>query len=162
MVEAPRTSPMRIGQLAAELGLNPKTIRYYEEIGLLPAPKRTDAGYRLYDTAALERLGFIAKAKAVGLTLEEIGEILKLRDAGERPCEHVLEVLDRKVAAVDKQLRTLADFRQELVALRNSAAQNVTTKAHVCWIIEQHEQAQPAEVGPAGNEVAADRPARSS
>ena len=50
---------MRIGELAAELGLNPKTIRYYEEIGLLPQPRRTPAGYRLYEAADRERLAFI-------------------------------------------------------------------------------------------------------
>ena len=63
---------MRIGQLANEVGLNPKTLRYYEQIGLLPAPQRSPSGYRLYTAADRERLDFIAKAKAIGLTLEEI------------------------------------------------------------------------------------------
>lgn len=137
--EVQNKAQVRIGELATELGLNPKTIRYYEEIGLLPAPRRTPAGYRLYDTADRERLQFIAKAKAIGLTLEEIREILMLRRDGERPCGHVLGLLDQKLATVDAQLRTLADFRQDLVALREEAVETMSGDACVCGIIELHE-----------------------
>ncbi len=138
----PKANPaprQRIGELAAELGLNPRTIRYYEAIGLLPAPRRTPAGYRLYDAADRERLRFITKAKAIGLTLEEIGEILALRREGQPPCEHVLALVDRKLAAVDRQMRALAEFRQALVALREGAAEARTAEACVCGIIERHE-----------------------
>lgn len=130
---------LRIGELAAELGLNPKTIRYYEEIGLLPAPPRTSAGYRLYGDADRERLRFVAKAKAIGLTLEEIGDILALQREGVQPCAHVLALLDRKLAAVDEHLRALAEFRKELVALREEAAETMTADACVCGIIEHHQ-----------------------
>jgi len=75
----------RIGELAAELGLNPKTIRYYEDIGLMPEPPRTAAGYRLYGEVDRERLEFILKARAIGLTLEEIHQILALRSQGQPP-----------------------------------------------------------------------------
>src|SRR5437867_8880142 len=109
---------IQIGELAAELGLNPKTIRYYEEIGLLPSPQRSPSSYRLYDNADRERLRFILKAKAVGLTLGEIGDILSLRDRGQQPCEHVVGLLDQQVAAVDEQLRALKEFRTELADLR--------------------------------------------
>ena len=85
----------RIGELAAELGLNPKTIRYYEAIGLLPEPRRTPAGYRCYGVDDRERLRFIAQAKAIGLSLQEISEILAIRQAGNPPCRHVAAVLDR-------------------------------------------------------------------
>lgn len=139
----PHTIPtrklLRIGELAAEFGLNPKTIRYYEELGLLPAPQRTEAGYRLYGAVDRERLGFIVKAKAVGLTLAEIGEILALRQEGERPCGHVLALLDRKLTAVEEQLRALSDFRQELLALRHEAQDTARVGTAVCGIIEQHE-----------------------
>jgi DNA-binding transcriptional MerR regulator len=127
-----------IGTLAKQLGLNPKTIRYYEEIGLLPDPQRTEAGYRIYDEADLARLRFIGKAKTIGLTLQEISQILALRRDGGPPCEHVLTLLDRKLTAVDEQLRVLAEFRQDLVALREEAAQTMTAEACVCGIIEQH------------------------
>lgn len=133
-------SDLRIGELAAEQGLNSKTIRYYEEIGLLPLAKRGENGYRLYDDADRERLHFIAKAKAVGLTLEEIGEILALQGKGTQPCEHVLEILDHKLMIVEEQMRALSDFRQELLSLHEEAGKTMRTDACVCGIIEQHRQ----------------------
>ncbi len=136
---------LRIGELAAELGLNPKTIRYYERIGLLPAAPRTESGYRRYCAADVERLRFIRKAKAIGLSLEEIGEILTLRREDRAPCEHVLELLDRKLAAVDRQLRALRAVRRELVGLRAEAARTATAEACVCGIIERHELADGAQ-----------------
>jgi DNA-binding transcriptional MerR regulator len=129
---------IHIGELAAELGINAKTIRYYEDIGLLPPATRGDNGYRLYDDADRERLRFISKAKAVGLMLEEIGEILALRRGGAKPCEHVLSLLDHKLAAVDEQLRMLSELRQELLTLREEATITMGTDACVCGIIEQH------------------------
>jgi MerR family transcriptional regulator, Zn(II)-responsive regulator of zntA len=132
------TAQLRIGELAAELGINPKTIRYYEEIGLLPSAKRSENGYRFYDHADRERLHFISQAKAVGLTLEEIGEILAVRRNGLQPCEHVLGLLDHKFLALEEQLRTLSDFRQQLLVLREEAHQTMCADACVCSIIEQH------------------------
>jgi len=132
------TAQLRIGELAAELGLNPKTIRYYEEIGLLPTARRSANGYRFYDSADRERLQFINKAKAVGLTLEEISEILTVRRNGMQPCEHVLGLLDHKLMAVEEQLRAFSDFRQELLTLHEEARQTMRADACVCGIIEQH------------------------
>jgi MerR family Zn(II)-responsive transcriptional regulator of zntA len=139
------TTTFHIGQLAAELGLNPKTIRYYEDIGLLPPPPRTRTGYRLYSSTEREQLRFILKARAIGLTLEEIKAILQLRGDGVQPCQHVLGLLDQKLAGVEQQLRALAEFRQELIALRDEASQSATSDAHFCRIIEQHTPAHPHE-----------------
>ena len=129
---------MRIGELAAAVGLNPKTIRYYEQIRLLPAQARTASGYRVYGPDDEDRLRFIGKAKAIGLSLKEIGEILNLRRDGERPCEHVLALLDRKLAEVDAQVRALTDFKHELVTMREEAAETSVAEACVCGIIEHH------------------------
>lgn len=133
----------RVGELAAEFGLNPKTLRYYEEIGLLPASDRTPAGYRIYREADRRRLEFILKARAIGLTLEEIGQVLSLRRDGVQPCGHVADLLDEKVAAVDEQLRALAEFRADLVSLRETAAANGSCDGTVCGIIEHSEPTQP-------------------
>ena len=129
---------VRIGELAAEHGLNPKTIRYYEEIGLLPAPPRDASGYRRYGRADRERLRFIAKAKAVGLTLQEIGDVLALRAGGAEPCPHVRALVDRKLAAVDDQLRRLAAIRADLLALRVEAASIRCSSTSICALIELH------------------------
>jgi DNA-binding transcriptional MerR regulator len=137
----------RIGELAAELGLNPRTIRFYEQIGLLPEPQRAASGYRVYSATDLERLRFIAKAKAIGLSLDEIAEILSLRRDGKQPCQCVLGLVDRKIEAVDRQLRVLADFREDLLALREEAARTVPDEGKVCSIIEHHTPAHPSDPG---------------
>lgn len=80
---------MRIGELAARLGLNTRTIRYYESIALLPEPERTASGYRTYDEADVERLAFIKSAQRLGLALDEIREVLALRERGVTPCGYV-------------------------------------------------------------------------
>jgi MerR family transcriptional regulator, Zn(II)-responsive regulator of zntA len=129
----------RIGELAAELGINPKTIRYYEDIGVLPRPRRTPSGYRTYSEVDRDRLGFILKARAIGFTLEEIGDILRLRGRGERPCGHVLALLDRKIASIDEQLRALRDVRRQLLELRHSALENLPSEGAICGIIEHQD-----------------------
>ena len=141
MNREPSASLLRIGELATDLGINPKTIRYYEEIGLLPAPRRTVAGYRQYGAADRERLRFITKAKTIGLTLREIREILALRDGGEEPCPHLGQLLDRKLAAVDVHLRLLTELRAELLVLQAEMAVTACSSAPICGPIERHEPA---------------------
>ncbi len=114
--------------------------RAYEAIGLLPSPARTPASYRLYRPAVCDRLQCILKAKAIGLSLEEIREILALRRGGQQPCAHVLALLDRKIAAIDRQLLALVAFRQELVGLREEAAETMGDETCICGIIEHHER----------------------
>ena len=132
------STPLRIGELAAEFGLNPKTIRYYETIGLLPQPSRTHAGYRRYGNEDRERLQFIAKAKALGLSLHQIGEIFAIRQRGEPPCRHVAGLLDQKLVIVDARIRALTDLRQELLILRGAAGEMTSCDAPICAIIEDH------------------------
>ena len=74
-----------IGEVAKHTGLTPATIRYYESIGLLSQPSRSDAGYRRYGESTLEEIGFIKKAQGLGFTLEEVHEILSLSRRGEAP-----------------------------------------------------------------------------
>ncbi|MDQ4077989.1 MAG: heavy metal-responsive transcriptional regulator [Chloroflexota bacterium] len=130
---------LRIGELAKEFDLNPKTIRYYERISLLPDPHRSPAGYRLYDDIDRERLRFILKAKEVGLALDEIAEILALRDEGLVPCDHMLQLLDEKIALVDQQICALTEFRRELITIREEARETVEMEGRFCRIIEHHQ-----------------------
>jgi DNA-binding transcriptional MerR regulator len=135
--------PLRIGQLATVLQLNPKTIRYYEAIDLIPAPRRNASGYRLYSVAERDRLRFIAKAKAIGFTLREIGQILALRDGGNEPCPYLGELLARKLAAIDTQIRLLRELRAELLALRQEMMVTACSSTPICGPIERHELARP-------------------
>lgn len=108
---------MRIGQLADRLRVNPTTIRYYEEIGLLEPPARTPAGYRVYREDDVELVAFIKAAQRLGLRLDEIREILAFRQRGEMPCAYVREVMGRQVAEIDDHIAELRRLRGELVAL---------------------------------------------
>lgn len=103
-----------IGEVAAELGINPKTIRYYESLGLLPPPKRTASRYRLYETPDLDRLRFIQRAKAVGLTLQQIARIVKIREGGTPPCDHVKRMLEQRITEIEEQMRSLRGMKREL------------------------------------------------
>lgn len=131
-----RLRPLRIGQLAAQLNINPKTIRYYEQIGLLPVAQRTRAGYRIYSYADRERLGFIVKARKLGLTLEDIAKILAVREQGGLPCEQVVTLLEQKLAAVDEQIRVLVKFREELLQLCIVTSKGEACDGAICGIVE--------------------------
>jgi len=113
---------MRIGELARQAGLAPSAVRYYEQLGLLPAPERTASGYRAYADGTVDRLGFIRSAQAVGLTLAEVGQVLGVRDAGEAPCRVVTELIDRRHAEVSARIAELQSLERELTHLRERAA----------------------------------------
>ena len=110
-----------IGELASRLGLNPKTIRYYEEVGLLPEPERSDGGYRRYGRSDEERLRFVRGVRRLGFTLGEIREVLALRDGGERPCSYVAELIEQRASEVDDQIAELERLKGELAELRDRA-----------------------------------------
>lgn len=114
---------MRIGDLANQTGITDKTIRYYEQIGVLPEPARTPSGYRDYDHDALTRINFIRAAQTAGLTLAEIAGVLDIRDRGEAPCAHVETLIATKLAEVDHKIRELKATRDELRTLGRRAAQ---------------------------------------
>lgn len=129
---------MRIGAFAREFGLNPKTLRYYESIGLLSQPPRNNAAYRLYGEAERERLRFIVKAKALGFSLQEISDILTLRDAGTEPCAHVRTLIDARLEALTTQMRLLEELRGELQLLHDEAQDTTCSCTPICSIIELH------------------------
>ena len=112
---------MQIGELARQTGVPTKTIRYYEEIGVLPDPRRAPNGYRDYEESAAERLHFIRDAQATGLTLSEISSVLELRERGASTCEHVAGLLEHHLEALDEHIRTLRLTRSKLAALADRA-----------------------------------------
>lgn len=112
---------MLIGEVAERSGVAAKTLRYYEDVGILPPPQRRTSGYRDYGDETLDRLDFIGSAKAAGLTLAEIRGVIALRDGGVAPCSHVSAVLDEKAAAVSRQIDELRRLQQELNRLRKRA-----------------------------------------
>lgn len=123
---------LRIGQLASEAGVNPKTIRYYEDVGLLPQPMRSESRYRLYTHRDRKRLDFILRAKQTGFSLAEIRGILEVNDSGEMPCNRVLHILDEKITAAREQLRALTAYYRHAVKLR-TAARRFTEGQLAAW-----------------------------
>lgn len=113
---------MQIGELAKRVGINPKTIRYYEETELLPRAPRTESGYRQYADKDAERLEFIRSAQALGISLQEIKEVLAFRDRGTYPCPYVLRLIDTKVNAIEARIRGLRMLAADLKRLRKTAA----------------------------------------
>ena len=112
---------MRIGELAAAAGTTTKTLRFYEESGLLPQTERAANGYRDYGPEALARLDFIRRGRTAGLTLAQIREVIDMRDAGDAPCHHVYELLTARLVDVDRQIADLEALRAALVQRRDLA-----------------------------------------
>ncbi|WP_425308288.1 heavy metal-responsive transcriptional regulator [Ammonicoccus fulvus] len=113
---------MRIGEVAQASGTTTKTLRYYEEFGLLPDPDRTPAGYRDYGPDVLDRLNFIRRGQVAGLTLTQISQVLDIRDRGQAPCQHVTDLLDTRLEVIDQQIAQLQQLRTTVAALRDDAA----------------------------------------
>lgn len=133
---------MKIGELAGQLGLNPRTLRFYESIGVLPEPERSRSGYREYDESDLERLRFIKLAQSLGLALDDIREVLALRDRGEEPCPYVREVIERQTAAIEERIQELERLRIELKRLRRvarSLPDGAAGNGCVCHILQNAE-----------------------
>lgn len=128
-----------IGTLARQAGVNPKTIRYYEAVGVLPPAHRGENGYRLYPQETLELLQFITKAKALGFTLAEIKDIVGVRRQGHQPCAHVRRLVEQKIVALDQMLADLIVLRKRfnrlLVGWKERAKHHISTGV-VCPHIE--------------------------
>lgn len=105
---------MRTSELAAQAGVNPQTLRYYERRGLLPPPERTPAGYREFDEAAVRRMQFIKRAQAVGFTLAEVETLLHLAAGRHTGCHDARALAEEKVAELDQRIRDLRSVRRLL------------------------------------------------
>lgn len=135
-----------IGDVAKRAGVSSPTIRYYEEIGLLPAPLRSSAGYRRYSERTVQELRFVRKAQRLGFSLDEIGEILRLSRSGRTPCGHVLSLAHQHLAAVDERIRRLQAFREHLAAeLAKWDGQRTPTCDGLCRIIDAAEPIESSD-----------------
>jgi DNA-binding transcriptional MerR regulator len=130
---------MQIGELAKLTNTSAKTIRFYEDSGLLPPPARNASGYRDYGPEIADRLRFIHRGQAAGLPLQKVRQILAIHDRGEVPCGHVRQVLAARLDQVRAQIAELVALEGHLQALRDHASRGTST-AHdhsaVCWILE--------------------------
>lgn len=120
----------RIGELAERVGVSTPTLRYYEDIGLLESSQRSPSGYRLYDETAEARLQFIGRAKRLGLSLDDIAELLKIWDG--RNCSatraHLGHLVAHKITEVRNQVEELATFERQLEAVYERVAEEVSSE----------------------------------
>ena len=130
----PGDSPhLAIGELSKRTGCNIETIRYYEKVGLLAAPARTEGGHRMYGTAHLQRLSFIRRSRELGFTLEEVRALLRLSDERDQPCADVKEVGVAHLADVRSKI---ADLRAMEAALEILVVKCGDGREPVCPLIE--------------------------
>ncbi|WP_036488477.1 heavy metal-responsive transcriptional regulator [Myxosarcina sp. GI1] len=131
-------SYLKIGELAKQTGFAVGTLRYYSDLGLLVPVQRGDNGYRYYSQEAGSQVQFIKKAQTLGFTLEEIKQILDVRDRGEKPCDLVRGLLDDKIEQLEIQIKRMNLFKKELEGYRTSWLDNPDPQSNldeVCPLI---------------------------
>ena len=137
---------MQIKTLAEKTGLSDSAIRYYESIGLLPEPERRPNGYRDYDEADVARLQFVAGARALDFSLDDIAEILALRDRREAPCRVVLDLLEEKEEEIARRIAELKRLKVELQQLytlgQTFPTDDVDGKACVCHLVQNVDKSE--------------------
>lgn len=109
--------PKLIGAIASESGIPIKTIRYYDDLGLLKTNGRTEGGYRIFDSDVFVRLKFIKRAQNLGLSLSEIKEFLEVHDRGNLPCDQIKVKLEEKLEVIEQHIQQLHILKQELKGL---------------------------------------------
>ena len=108
---------MKIGEVAESSGVPAKTIRYYEEVGLLPEPERADNGYRAYERQSVEPLRFIARARGLGFSLDDVRDLVDLWQDKDRASADVRRLAKDQIAAIDEKLAELQSMRRTLSTL---------------------------------------------
>lgn len=124
---------LKIGDLARATDTKTETIRFYEKIGLLPPPARTEGNYRAYTAAHLGRLSFVRRARDLGFSLDQVRDLLSLADDCDRPCAAVDALARQHLAEVDRKLGDLAALRRELDSLIGQCGRGAVSE---CRIIE--------------------------
>ena len=114
--------PLNIGQAAARSGVSAKMVRHYESLGLLPAVRRTDAGYRQYGDSEVHTLRFIRRARLLGFSMAEIGELLKLWQNKQRASADVKRIAQAHVADLERRIAETQAMRQTLAELAHCCA----------------------------------------
>jgi DNA-binding transcriptional MerR regulator len=132
---------LHVGAIAKKVGVGVQTLHYYERIGLLPKPTRSEANYRVYSPDALRRVRFIKKAQALGFTLAEIKQILDLKSHGRAPCGKVTELGEKHLQEIDARLAQLRAYRraiiQSLTSWREKTAHRRNCAGEFCDLIER-------------------------
>ena len=131
---------LTIGSLARKTGTKVQTIRYYEQIGLMPDPGRTEGGQRRYGNAELDRLAFIRHARQLGFSLDAIRELLDLSDDPHRPCAEADAIARRQLKQVEQRLARLEALRTELKRMVHECSGGQTADCRVLEVLRDHSE----------------------
>ena len=137
-MQTPKAELLKIGELKTRSGISVKTIRYYEQLGLIQSAARTEGGFRLFTLEAIARLAFIKRSQSLGLSLQEIGAILQIHDQGKLPCKEVKQKLHAKILEIEQQIAELQILKTQLISLIDtppSLSKNQTNDV-ICPIIQ--------------------------
>lgn len=135
----PATPHLSIGDLAMAVGVNVRTIRYYETAGLLPAPARTAGNQRRYGVAHLRRLAFVRHAREMGFDMEAIRDLLRLSEAGaESPCAGAHGIARRQLAATRSRIARLRSLEAELERMLGAECDGRLGHCRVVEVLADH------------------------
>lgn len=143
-----------IGELAKATGVKVPTIRFYEQIGLLPVPQRTDAQRRVYEGDAVKRLAFIKHARQLGFAIEAIRTLLDLSDQPERVCDDANALAQEQLTAVEGKIAQLELLRDELARMVDASCRGPAAKCRVIEILSDHRLCQHEHGQSAARKVA--------
>lgn len=129
-----------IGEAARRSGVKPPTIRYYEQIGLLPAPLRSDSNRRFYGDADLRRLAFIRHARELGFGIEAIRTLLTLQDDPSQPCATADSIANARLAEVEQRIRSLTALKAELELMVDGCSHGHVAACRVIEVLADHGQ----------------------
>ena len=140
---------LTIGTLARKTGTKVQTIRYYEQIGLMPEPGRTEGGQRRYGQDELDRLAFIRHARQLGFPLDAIREILELADSPQRSCIEVDSVAGRQLKQVEQRILRLQALKKELKRMIAECSGGSVAECRVLEVLRDHSECLTAhdEIG---------------
>lgn len=131
---------LSIGTLAKRTGTKVQTIRYYEQIGLMPEPERTEGGQRRYGTQSHDRLAFIRHARQLGFSLEAIRELLDLSDSPEQSCAQIDAVARRQLREVEDRLKRLESLRKELQRMIGQCQADRIADCRILEVLRDHHE----------------------
>mgnify|MGYP002652817701 CR=1 FL=1 len=129
---------LTIGKLGEATGVKIPTIRYYEQIGLLPAPERSAGNQRLYGQSAQDRLAFIRHARELGFPLDAIRDLLSLSDRPDQSCAAADIIAKEQLAAVEARIARLAALKAELERMIAQCAQGTIASCRVIEVLSDH------------------------
>ena len=132
--------PVPIGEAARQSGVKVPTIRYYEQIGLLPAPPRTDGNRRSYGVGDLRRLAFIRHARELGFEIEAIRALLTLQDQPNQPCATADVIAKARLAEVEQRIRSLTALKAELELMVEGCSHGRVAECRVIEVLADHGQ----------------------